>query len=215
MNNNVYIIPAKYYTFDEVAVSNSFEEAIPYMNSNTQSQHVTLRQLMDAFRRKDFSEFSLQQQQHILIALEGVEDDLDMIEYIKNENKKTTGSLSYHHGENRGHLYIVRPGKNFEPNYATKQIFTERDDSDEPLFKIGRSCNIKSRMHGYPSFSKIAFLIECPGKLQEFEKLVIDTLNKDIRFKKVKGREWFEGNHFVTCNIIIKAHTKMFEELYK
>jgi len=79
---------------------------------------------------------------------------------------------------NEGHLYIVKPPQ--EPG--------------DSLFKVGSTTQLLKRMYWYEPGTELLFSIYVPEKLRIMERQWIHELNKDPRFTRVKGREYFTGS---------------------
>ena len=78
-----------------------------------------------------------------------------------------------------GHLYIVRP---------------PGQEPDEFTFKIGSTTQLLKRMYWYEPGTELLYSIYTENSLRPMELRWIQALNKDPRFKLVKGREYFSGS---------------------
>jgi T5orf172 domain len=79
---------------------------------------------------------------------------------------------------NEGHLYIVKPPQ----------------DPGDRLFKVGSTTQLLKRMYWYEPGTELLFSIYVPEKLRIMERQWIHELNKDPKFTRVKGREYFTGS---------------------
>ncbi len=65
-------------------------------------------------------------------------------------------------------------------------------ESNESIFKIGRSCNVSNRLQNYPKNTIVYFHILCDD-LINCEKEVIKILTEKFKRRTEFGREYFEG----------------------
>jgi len=75
-------------------------------------------------------------------------------------------------------------------------------NSKEPIYKIGRSININTRILQYPKGSNVLCSIKCENSLL-CEKELIHLFTKLFKIRKDYGNEYFEGDHDNMIFVII------------
>ena len=77
-----------------------------------------------------------------------------------------------------GHIYIIR----------------EREflKTGEKIYKIGKSTCVKRRMMAYPKGSRIELIIHLHGNIHEHERLILKTLQNNVKQRTDIGSEYFE-----------------------
>lgn len=93
--------------------------------------------------------------------------------------KSTTKIVKEHESETLGHLYLLR----------------EREfiNSNESVYKIGKSENISTRLKKYPKGSELIIIMKS-NNVHEDEKQLIEVFDKNYNNRKDIGREYYEGN---------------------
>ena len=75
-------------------------------------------------------------------------------------------------------------------------------NSKQPIYKIGRSSNMNTRLSQYPKGSNILCSIKCENS-NLCEKELIKLFTKLFKIRKEYGNEYFEGNHNNMLFVII------------
>lgn len=103
---------------------------------------------------------------------------------------KTDSDVVYHTGI---HVYPCLP-QDKKPGFI--YLIREREfiKTNEEIYKIGKTINIKHRMPSYPKDSRLYICFFCPTCIDEVEKFVISLF--DVKFKKRIdiGSEYYEGD---------------------
>lgn len=109
--------------------------------------------------------------------------------YINNI-KEHVKEIYIENNKSIGYLYIIKERKFVKSN--------------EPVYKIGCTGDIKKRFNQYPKNSRLVFYI-ADEDFRKNEKRWIDKLNNNIHLKKRKdiGLEYFEGNYIIIINELI------------
>lgn len=221
----------EFYSFDKKYVKSAFE----YIVDLGFVVGYSVNDLLAKYENKSLHTLKGAVAHHVLIALEGIEDELDgQQEFsqtiaectctINSENDVFPACIGYPQETGRGHIYIVRPGCLFEREYTKTTVWLEED---EPVFKVGRTRNIFSRMSYYPPMTKLVFCIEVPKDIVLFERRVLDALQNCEMFKRrtrkiggrdddvFSGNEVFVGNDLDAIPVIMELHKQMFPFLYQ
>lgn len=96
-----------------------------------------------------------------------------------------------------GHIYLIR----------------EREfvNTNEPIYKIGKSINIKSRMPSYPKNSVIIAIFHTKRfDVHRIERELISICDKRFKQRKDIGREYYEAD----VNDLVNEITRMIKKIY-
>ena len=109
----------------------------------------------------------------------------------KNDIKDNIIPTIFNENKEIGYLYIIKEREFYRLN--------------ENIYKIGSTNDMKKRFSQYPKGSFLLFFIT-NIKFREIEKLWIKQLNNISNLKRRKdiGYEYFEGNHMIIINELIK-----------
>ena len=84
-------------------------------------------------------------------------------------------------GKKPGHIYFLREREFLKTN--------------EEIYKIGKTINIKNRMPSYPKDSRLYVCFYCPSDIDVVEKHLIVVLDRVcVRKRTDIGAEYFEGD---------------------
>lgn len=83
-----------------------------------------------------------------------------------------------------GYLYIIQ--------------IREFVKTNEPIYKVGRTCDIIRRYSQYPKSSRLLYLIPCNNLVKQERKL-LESLRNQFKNRIDIGLEYFEGS---LCDII-------------
>jgi hypothetical protein len=177
---------------------------------------VSHKTLMHAYDTKTLHKLDHATKMHVGIVIDDIEDEMGNVDDIVKQNGRCLHPTAYPADENRGHFYIVRIAECIQLKYDMQKtsIYTEQRAYDnDNIFKIGKSCCLFKRIAKYEKNTKLAFAIECPYSLHQFERCMIGYICNNKQFQPHKGREWYKGN----CNLVyaLEQHKIMFPELYK
>lgn len=93
-------------------------------------------------------------------------------------------------------------------NYGHIYLLQEREfvNSNEPVYKLGHTKNIGSRLNGYPKGSIVHFICNCIGGMtsDNMEKIFLHYFKKLFKHRIDIGQEYFEGKLFIMINLILK-----------
>lgn len=92
-----------------------------------------------------------------------------------------------------GYLYIIQ--------------IREFVKTNEPVYKVGRTCDIIRRYSQYPKSSRLLYLIPC-NNLVKKERILLDSLRNKFKNRVDIGLEYFEG---VLYDIISTMFSIVFE----
>jgi hypothetical protein len=92
------------------------------------------------------------------------------------------------YGKKPGFIYLIREREFLKTN--------------ENIYKIGKTINIKNRMPSYPKDSRLYLCFYCTTSIDELEKFIISLF--DIKFKKRIdiGSEYYEGDVGIMINYL-------------
>lgn len=80
-------------------------------------------------------------------------------------------------GKAPGHLYLIKEREFIKTN--------------ENVFKIGKTTNIKNRMPAYPKDSLVYVIMYCPTDIHLVEKKMIECFDKQFTKRIDIGREYY------------------------
>lgn len=220
---------SEYYGFDIDHVTNAFKSLI----DDGFVKDVSVDELVETYKHKRLDRLPMHIAHHVMIALEDIEEEIDSKEeFLKHvedcgakislENDFFPASIGYPEKEGKGHIYIVSPSSTSEKIYTNSTIWVEEY---EPVFKVGRTRNLFSRMSFYPPMTKLLFCLEVPQDIIKFERLVLENLQKHPKLKRrtrkhgvlddvASGNEVFVGNYLDAIPRILEIHKLEFPYMY-
>jgi hypothetical protein len=77
-----------------------------------------------------------------------------------------------------GHLYLIKEREFIKTN--------------ENIYKIGKTTNIKNRMPSYPKDSRVYLIYYCATNIHEVEKALIEAFDKQFKKRTDIGAEYYE-----------------------
>jgi hypothetical protein len=91
---------------------------------------------------------------------------------------------------NPGHIYLIKEREFIKTN--------------ENVYKIGKTTNIKNRMPSYPKGSRVYVIYYCATDIHLVEKQLIQEFDKKFKKRTDIGNEYYETTedivyHFFTC----------------
>ena len=95
-----------------------------------------------------------------------------------------------------GHIYIIQ-----EREFVNTQ---------QPIYKIGKSIKIVNRMPSYPKNSLIYNIIYVPFNVNKIEKVLINECDKHFIQRSDIGREYYECDLESMMNLLSKLCTKLY-----
>tara|TARA_B100000497_G_scaffold125791_1_gene163042 strand:- start:572 stop:1048 length:477 start_codon:yes stop_codon:yes gene_type:complete len=104
-------------------------------------------------------------------------------------------------GKKPGYIYLLREREFLKTN--------------EEIYKIGKTINIKNRMPSYPKDSRLYLCFYCPSDIDAVEKHLISVLERICLRKRTDiGSEYFEGDvRELMANLLDYAHTQHYSSL--
>ena len=101
-------------------------------------------------------------------------------------------------GKKPGYIYLLREREFLKTN--------------EEIYKIGKTINIKNRMPSYPKDSRLYLCFYCPSDIDAVEKHLISVLERICLRKRTDiGSEYFEGDvHEMMVSLMDYAHTQRY-----
>lgn len=101
-------------------------------------------------------------------------------------------------GKKPGYIYLLREREFLKTN--------------EEIYKIGKTINIKNRMPSYPKDSRLYLCFYCPSDIDEVEKYLISVLERICLRKRTDiGSEYFEGDvREMMSSLLDYAHTQQY-----
>ena len=104
-------------------------------------------------------------------------------------------------GKRPGYIYLLREREFLKTN--------------EEIYKIGKTINIKNRMPSYPKDSRLYLCFYCPSDIDAVEKHLISVLERSCLRKRTDiGSEYFEGDvREMMASLLDYAHTQHYSSL--
>jgi hypothetical protein len=101
-------------------------------------------------------------------------------------------------GKKPGYIYLLREREFLKTN--------------EEIYKIGKTINIKNRMPSYPKDSRLYLCFYCPSDIDAVEKHLISVLERICMRKRTDiGSEYFEGDvRELMASLLDYAHTQRY-----
>ena len=101
-------------------------------------------------------------------------------------------------GKKPGYIYLLREREFLKTN--------------EEIYKIGKTINIKNRMPSYAKDSRLYLCFYCPSDIDAVEKHLISVLERICLRKRTDiGAEYFEGDvHEMMSSLLDYAHTQRY-----
>lgn len=206
-------------------------QIIPFISQNfiKVPEEELVRKINDndlTFFEKSHIDIGIDEYEDQLLSFKCFEQEMEELPGMKmNENNKYYPKCLGYNTTNKGHLYIVEPSEqrvhmcSYTPPIYQEQI---EDLEEEKVFKIGKSCNIFTRLSWYKPLTKLYYCVECPHSLGIFEQLCVKALVADGKFERRinprknpvysenSGYEYFQGNKYNAKKII----DKLYDEFY-
>lgn len=99
-------------------------------------------------------------------------------------------------GKHPGHIYIIK----------------EREfiNTNEPVYKIGKTQNIKYRMPSYPKGSRV-YVMYFTDDIHSMEKELIQTFDRQFKKRTDIGNEYYETKEDIVYHFFLKVYEKSIE----
>lgn len=152
---------------------------------------------------------------HLALVAGNLRDELcARDEHMMSLTKRAYGCpFAYDKDMDRGHFYIINPGEAMHLELLLETVHLENILHD--YFKIGKTKCLLKRIQAYPPNSVLLLALECPDRLDAFERAMMRELSQTPFKPRTgtvnSGREYYNGKASEAVKIAFRLHREFYE----